>query len=178
MDFQSPTLIDELLGAHGAALGPAYRPYRNHVHRIFHLTRTLRGTNDATEDRLIAVAGVFHDLGIWTHHTLDYLDPSAELATVYLDETGWGTAAPVVRELVLRHHHIRPVGPKDDLVECFRRADWLDVSQGLLRSGVDRSFYAALKAQYPYEGFHLLLARLGLKQTLKHPLRPLPMMRW
>lgn len=35
-----------------------------------------------------AIAAVFHDIGIWTNHTLDYLDPSAGQAKAYLTETG------------------------------------------------------------------------------------------
>lgn len=177
-DFPSPPLLDELLDEWRDALDHDYLAYRNHAHRIFHLTRALRGQGCETEDRLIAIAAVFHDIGIWSHKTFDYLDPSAALASAWLDEQGWASAAPVVRAMILNHHKVRRAGPSRDLVEAFRRADWIDVSQGLLTLGLPKGLYADLKQAYPYAGFHTLLLKLGAQNTLRHPLRPMPMMRW
>jgi hypothetical protein len=38
----------------------------------------------------IAIAGVFHDLGIWTNKTFDYIAPSVVLAREYLAARGMG----------------------------------------------------------------------------------------
>lgn len=176
--FESHPLLDALLDEWRDALDLNHAAYRNHVHRIYHLTRALRGRTDETEDRLIAIAAVFHDIGIWSHKTLDYLDPSAALASAWLDDHGWSSAAPVVRDMILNHHKLRRAGPSRDLVEAFRRADWLDVSQGLLTFDLPKGVYAGIKKQFPYLGFHTLLLKLGSRQTLRHPLNPLPMMRW
>jgi hypothetical protein len=36
----------------------------------------------------LVIAACFHDLGIWTDHTFDYLSPSAGLARDYLQRYG------------------------------------------------------------------------------------------
>jgi hypothetical protein len=174
--FTSPRLIDDLLAPWQEALGTALPAYRNHAHRIFHLSRAFHQQASAESDRQIAVAAVFHDLGIWSHGTFDYLEPSADLATAWLEQEGHAGSVDMVRAMILDHHRIRQVTP--DLVEAFRRADWTDVSQGHLRFGLERSLYQALKAQYPYLGFHALLVRLTGKQLREHPRNPLPMLRW
>ena len=39
----------------------------------------------------MAIAAAFHDIGIWTAGTFDYLEPSVRVAAAYL--TGTGRAA-------------------------------------------------------------------------------------
>lgn len=175
---ENPPVLDALLAPWRKALGRDYRAYRNHVHRIFHLTRAFRRSSGDAEDRLIALAAVYHDLGLWTERSLDYLEPSAALAEGRLREEGWETAVPVVRAMILDHHKLRPAGRPRDLVEAFRQADWTDVTLGRLAFGLDPALYQALVREFPYEGFHLLLLKVGAKHTLRHPLNPLPMLRW
>lgn len=69
-------LIDGVLATHREALGRDFDGYRHHALRVFHLARRLAGDAPAWVDRL-AVACAFHDLGIWTDGTFDYLAPSA-----------------------------------------------------------------------------------------------------
>src|SRR5712671_5378177 len=55
----------------------------------------------------IAVATAFHDLGIWTDGTFDYLGPSVRLARAYLTECGhpekW---VAEVERMILEHHEL------------------------------------------------------------------------
>lgn len=179
LPFPAASLIDELLASWRAALGPAWPAYRNHCQRLYHLTRAFHPGSSAAEDRLIAVAAVFHDIGIWSHDTLDYLEPSARLALDWLAEQGDSPqVAVLVRAMIVEHHKLRAAGSGTDLVEAFRRADWTDVCQGFRRFGLERAVYHALRVQYPFLGFHTLLVKLGIRQLGRDPLHPLPMFRW
>ncbi len=73
-----PTL-DELLHAHAAELGPDFAAYRNHTYRVVNLCAAL-SSHDTGQLQKMAIAAAFHDLGIWTDGTFDYLHPSIRLA--------------------------------------------------------------------------------------------------
>ncbi len=122
-----------------------------------------------------ALAWATHDLGIWTAGTLDYLTPSADLAAVYADEFGI-TDIDQLRALITEHHRLRPVN--DRVTETFRQADLIDVSHGVLRRGIGRSAVREAVGALPYNGFHAFLAKGLTDYAVRHPLRPLPMMRW
>ena len=76
-------IVEEVLDHHSSTLGRDLIAYRNHVHRVVNLCLAL--THGSRDDfNKIAVASAFHDLGIWTDHTFDYLAPSISLAREYL----------------------------------------------------------------------------------------------
>ena len=80
--------------------------------------------------------------------------------------------------MILWHHKITPYrGRADWLVEPFRRADWVDVTRGVLTFGTPRTLVAELYATWPDAGFHRRLLQLELGHLRKHPLNPLPMFR-
>jgi hypothetical protein len=81
--------------------------------------------------------------------------------------------------MIDQHHRLRRVveGPEPEVVEAFRRADLVDLSRGVLRAGLPRELISELAARFPYAGFHGFLARTGLRWAVRHPLRPLPMVR-
>jgi len=126
----------------------------------------------------IAIAAAFHDLGIWTAQTWDYLEPSGELARSYLSRNGRHEWIDEITESIAYHHKITPVSSRPPLVEALRRADLADVSLGLLRSGLAANEVEAIRSEFPNAGFHVRLVQLGCAGALRHPLRPLPMMRW
>lgn len=174
----TPTL-DALFAPWQAALGRDYQAYRNHVERLLALCEALAARAGVTLDPVaLRVAGVFHDLGIWSDGTFDYLGPSTARARAWLEAHGRGDLAPAVTAMIGQHHKLRPAGPARDPVEIFRRADWMDVTLGALAFGLPRARYRDLLRQYPDAGFHLRLLQLSGKQLLTNPLRPLPMFRW
>src|SRR5678815_4891301 len=73
--------IDDVLNDHVAALQDDFLAYQNHVYRIANLCVVFAGRSELEK---IAVAAVFHDLGIWTNSTFDYIGPSIALAHDYL----------------------------------------------------------------------------------------------
>ena len=170
--------IEEVLEDHASQLGRDFIAYRNHVYRVVNLCVAM-----AEESRLglekIAVAAVFHDLGIWTDHTFDYIAPSVALARAHLAARGMTEWIPEIEAMIADHHKVTPsrANPQS-LVESFRRADWIDVSRGLRRFGLPRTFIAAVAARWPNAGFHRRLVQLTIDRFLKHPLTPLPMVKW
>ena len=71
--------LDTILGDHSAVLGPDATPYRNHAYRVANLC-LIQSPRSAEGIEKIAIAAAFHDLGIWTDQTFDYLAPSVRLA--------------------------------------------------------------------------------------------------
>lgn len=169
-------IVEAVLDPWSAALGPARDAYRGHVYRVFHAARWLLRTE--RHDALLATAAAFHDLGIWSDATFDYLLPSARRAEQYAREHGQLDAA-LVALVVEQHHRLRRYveGPSADVVEAFRRADMVDLSRGWLSAGLERARLRELVAVFPYAGFHRGLVRIALAWWVRHPLRPLPMMR-
>jgi hypothetical protein len=170
--------IDAVLESHAAELGEDFTAYRNHAYRVANLCAALhpRGTQSMEQ---IALAAAFHDLGIWSAKTFDYLAPSIELACQHLDCAGHADWRGDISGMIREHHKIRVYrGAGAELVEPFRRADWIDVSLGLLSFGLPRATMRAIFARWPNAGFHKRLVKLTLMQARKHPLRPLPVLKW
>ncbi|TXH05316.1 MAG: hypothetical protein E6R07_05190 [Nevskiaceae bacterium] len=171
-------LIDTLLDDWRAALGKDDEGYRNHCHILLNVVDALAQPTDR-ERELIAIAAAFHDLGIWSDHSFDYLDPSAARARAWLAAQGREADAPVVEAMIQGHHQFtRCRGPHARLAEAFRRADWNFVSLGLLPMGVPRTLRRRLVRAFPNAGFHAKLLRLIGREFMRRPWRPLPMMRW
>ena len=170
--------VEEVLDDHASELGHDFIAYRNHVYRVANLCLAIVG-DSGVELEKIAVAAVFHDLGIWTNNTFDYIAPSVEIARKYLTVRGFGDWIPAIEAMILDHHKITPsrANPQS-LVESFRRADWIDVSRGLRRFGLPRALIAAVATTWPDAGFHRRLVQLTIDRFWKHPLTPLPMVKW
>ena len=171
-----PTL-DTILLHYQAQISSDFDGYRNHCYRVLNIYQALgqqHGVRINLEQAAVALA--FHDVGIWTEHTIDYLPPSACEAQAYLAEH---PALDMTQTLLMinEHHKIRPF-KQDLMVELFRQADLVDFSLGLVRHGVDKSLIKQLKKTFPNAGFHKRLLRLGMLNLIKHPLKPAPMMKW
>src|SRR6266446_10634278 len=117
-------------------------------------------------------------LGIWTNNTFDYIAPSVAIARKHLTSRGLAEWIPEIEAMIVDHHKVTPsrANPQS-LVESFRRADWIDVSRGLRRFGLPRTFIAAVATTWPNAGFHRRLVQLTIDCFWKHPLTPLPMVK-
>jgi HD domain len=170
--------IEEVLDDHASELGHDFIAYRNHVYRVANLCLAIVGDSRVEREK-IAVAAVFHDLGIWTNSTFDYIAPSVAVAREHLAARGLADWIPEIEATIADHHKVTPSHASPEwLVESFRRADWIDVSRGLRRFGLPRTFIAAVAAKWPSAGFHRRLVKLTIDRFLKHPLTPLPMVKW
>ena len=169
--------LDQVLQIHAASIGRDFDAYRNHTYRLVNFCFAL-ATNNAENREKVALAAAFHDIGIWTDGTWDYLEPSVRAATVFLSETGRSAWIPEIATMIRQHHKItRWRGEAGWLVEPFRKADWVDVSRGLVSHGVPRRLRADVFARWPDRGFHWRLVLLTLGRLRGHPLSPLPMLR-
>jgi hypothetical protein len=177
------TRVRERLGPFSAALGADREGYTNHVVRVLafcdelHQLQRAAGPRPSDQEEFL-VAAVFHDLGIWTHRTFDYLEPSMRLAEQWLERAGRSDLRELVGRMISSHHKLRRAGGRDDPVELLRRADAVDVSLGLVRFGLPRSVHHRVARTYPNAGFHRTLVGLSVRQLLTHPLHPAPMVRW
>lgn len=170
-------LVDEILNEYKSAIGDDFDAYRNHVYRVINLCFSM-GTFSETEKEKIQVAACFHDIGIWTSGTLDYLPPSESEASRYLAARGKDAWNAEIIEMIEMHHRVKPCTDSSfPLVEVFRRADIADFSLGMVSMGVSGALVAQLKSEFPNAGFHKRLLQLGAKWFFRHPLNPLPMFR-
>ena len=169
--------VGRILGRFSPELGRDGVAYTNHVLRVVNFFVALERGGACPQQVLIAAA--FHDLGIWTAGTFDYLGPSVVAARAYLDESGLGGLGDEVEAIIVHHHKVRTYrGPFAGTVEPFRRADLVDVSLGAIRFGLPRPFVGSVKAALPNSGFHRRLVALTVRQTAREPWRPLPMLKW
>jgi hypothetical protein len=171
-------LIDGILGEWGDVIGADLPGYRNHAVRMAGFCFALRDCT-AEERRKIQIAACFHDIGLWTARTLDYLPPSVPPAREYLRRNGLAGWSAEIEAMILEHHKLRPVtAAPSPLVELFRQGDLVDFSLGLVAFGLPRESIRRMKARYPNAGFHRTLVRMASAWFLRHPLNPAPMMKW
>jgi len=171
-------LLDDILSHWTEAIGGDYAGYRNHVYRIVNFSLAMRQCTDEERRKLI-IAACFHDLGIWSDRTVDYLPPSIARSRAYLHDHALDRWLPEIEAMIAFHHQL--TAHRDaahPLIELFRRADLVDVSLGVVRFGLPTSYVRRVRAQFPNAGFHRRLARLAATGFLTHPLRPLPFFKW
>lgn len=171
-------LLDEILSTWAEAIGADHAGYRNHVYRVVNFCLALRVCSDE-ERRKVIVAACFHDLGIWSDRTVDYLPPSIARVRGYLHDRALDGWLADIEPMIAFHHQLTThPDPAHPLIEVFRRADLVDVSLGVVRFGLPRSYIARVRTQFPNAGFHRRLVRLAATGVLTQPLRPLPFFKW
>jgi len=167
-------IIDSILFEHSGALQDDFEKYKNHVYRVYCICKLLdpdRGNNNK-----YAIAAVFHDLGIWSDKTFDYLAPSISLATDYLNaknNNGW--VNEIAMMIDMHHKASRYIGEFETTVETFRKADWVDVSRAIVTFGADKNEIRKIFKAFPTLGFHRYLLKRTVSNFFSHPLNPLPM---
>ena len=62
-----------------------------------------------------------------------------------------------------------------ETVETFNRADWIDVSKGILKFKLNQNDIFHKNKDYPNLDFHGFLAVQTIKNLFKSHLKPLPM---
>ena len=131
----SPTL-DTLLGALRRRLGRDFDAYRNHAYRVANLcaAQSSRRRRAAREDRDRGGIPRPGHLDRW--HVRLSGAVGAPCAVDYLTDSGRPEWSQEITEMILEHHKLLPYhGNPGSLVEPFRRADWVDVSKGLITFG-------------------------------------------
>jgi hypothetical protein len=172
-------LLEEILGEWRVPLGDDFAGYRNHVYRMVNFCFAQEGGSGAEEREKIVIAGCFHDLGIWSDKTFDYLPPSIARAKEYLQKTGREALISEIESMIAMHHKLRRYeAPQNALTEVFRKGDLVDFSLGIVRCGVPKNYIKSVKTEFPNRGFHKCLARLAGRWIFRHPLNPVPVLKW
>lgn len=170
-------LVEEIFAPWQVTLGADYLGYKNHVYRVIHFCFALHPC-DVTARQKIIIAACFHDIGIWTHHTVDYLPPSIESATKYLQQYQLDAWITEIILMIDMHHKLRRYSEQNSLVEVFRKGDLVDFSLGWVTAGVSKAYIRQVKAQFPNAGFHRRLLQLAKQWFISHPLQLPPFMKW
>ena len=172
--LSSHKTIEDCLNIFQPVIGIDFEKYRNHVYRVF-LNCLLMDSASSNEEKY-AIASVFHDIGIWTNHTIDYLDPSIEEAKRYLTSLGREDLIDEISLMIYWHHKPgKYIGAHSSTVDNFRKADWIDVSLGTKTFGLNKQKIKEARRNFPNKGFHLFLIKKLFWNFLSHPLKPLPM---
>ncbi|MGY4647345.1 HD domain-containing protein [Mycobacterium sp. URHB0021] len=168
-------LAEEILESHRhRARGDdaGYDAYKAHVYRVVNFARAL--TPDAPDrDDKLAIAAAFHDLAAFD--TLDYLVPSIEAQDAWLRQTGREAWSDELALIVAQHHRLSgygPTRPYAPLVEAFRRADLIDVSQGLIRFGIPSSDVKEVRAAFDAGVFFKRVIPLGTLRAIRKLQQP------
>ncbi|NTV02151.1 MAG: HD domain-containing protein [Chlorobiaceae bacterium] len=173
-----PALAADLIEPWRSTIGRDFAAYRNHVFRVCNFCLALADGSGEAEEK-IAIAAVYHDLGIWSGRTFDYLPHSIRLAKEYLAEAGHEEWIPEITAMIDEHHKLTGYRKRPEwLVEPFRRADLVDLSLGVARFGLDGKFIREVRVRFPNNGFHRRLLELTWQRINSDPLDPLPMMKW
>jgi len=171
-------LLEEILGQWKKEIADDFLSYYNHVYRVVHFCFALHDCNHEEREKIM-IAGCFHDLGIWANHTFDYLSPSITLAQEYLIRNHLESWIPEIALIIDTHHKVRRHRDEHSpLVEVFRKGDWVDVSWGLMRYGLTKAFVQCIQDRFPNAGFHKRLVQLASGWFLKHPFKPVPVLKW
>ena len=172
--LQPNKIIEDLFLRFKSTLGEDYDRYKNHVYRVFYNCILIDSDYNNTDK--YAIAAVFHDIGIWTKNTFDYLDPSVMEAKKYLIEINKQEWSEEIGLMIYWHHKMSSYkGNHATIVENLRKADWIDLSLGLITFGYDKQTIKQTLQQLPNLGFHWFLVKASIKNLFEHPLNPLPM---
>lgn len=167
-------MIDRILNEYKDHFGHDHLKYRNHALRVYRLCLLM--DEQAGNNEKYAIAAAFHDLGIWTHKTFDYLNPSIQLLQQWLEKEHKTAWVAEISLMIDNHHKLsRYTGEHARTVETFRKADWIDLTFGWLRFGLPRKTIKQAAASLPTKGFHRFLLKKTIKNFFLHPLQPLPM---
>jgi len=169
-------LIDNVIDLWSPVIGRDVAGYRNHVYRMVNFTYAMGEFDEETRTK-ITIAGIFHDIGIWSERTFDYLEPSVYWAKRFLAANELFDWQPQIHEMVCQHHKLSTY-KSDPLVEAFRKGDLVDFSLGIFRCGLPRSFVSEVKAAFPNAGFHKCLVGIASRWIIRHPLNPVPVVRF
>lgn len=167
-------LITQILHKFKHELGDDFEAYHNHSQRVYHYAITLLLFR---ESKKLAVCAAFHDLAIWMSSRMDYLESSAELAQKYLAVSDFQMLPDEVSFIIQQHHKLRKIKGNIE-AEAFRKADLIDLSAGHIHFNIPLSLVQRIESQYPRLNFTSLIIRKTLNHAVKHPLKPLPMLKW
>lgn len=168
--------VEEIIGEQEAVLAFDLTGYRNHVYRMINFCLAFEDLSTEDEEK-ITLAGCFHDIGIWTAATFNYIPPSIDIAKEQLRKLNRSDLSAQIAEMIGEHHKLRRFNG-EALTEIFRKGDLVDLSFGMINFGLAPDFVKEVKDRFPNCGFHTGLVQTAAKWIVRHPLNPLPVVKW
>jgi len=168
--------IDKILNSYKLDLGEDFEQYKNHVYRVFNFA--IIKTKTKEEYEILSISAAFHDIGIWTDKTFNYLQASVNHAKKYCSNNSIGDEISNEVQMIINNHHKILRCRNSYLAEIFRQADLTDLTFGLFHRNCKIKFVQKVRKCFHNEGFHFNLLKLFFINLKKDPLNPLPMYRW
>jgi hypothetical protein len=162
--------LEKLRSASGEVDGAMER----HCVRCFLFIELLAGKRGLTIDRELALcAALLHDAGLYDEISLGgvYTDDSGICAERMFIEAGESAdRAALLREACAQHHALRDQSAKGAEVELMRLADRIELSYGLLSSGLSRSEIRDVFGRVSRQGTYRVIAGLVGHALIERPL--------
>jgi predicted hydrolase (HD superfamily) len=163
--------LEKLREATGESSGPMER----HGLRVFLIADRLATARDVEVDReVLLIAGLLHDVGLYDEasHGGAYVLDGAEFTAGLLRERGWDEdRIRLCFDAIERHHETRSQWNRGTEVELIRRADLVDLTDGLVRFGLSREWIRDLFRSVSRDGTYGTIGREVAKQLLHRPLK-------
>ena len=124
-------------------------------------------------DDKLATAAAFHDLAVFD--TLDYLVPSIQAQDRWLQRTGRQAWSEELAVVIAEHHRLTRYGadrPHAALAEAMRRADLIDVSQGVIRFGLPKTYVREVRRCFDASEFFTRVIPLGTVRAVRARQQP------
>lgn len=144
-----------------------------HCARCFLLAEALAARHDATFDREVLLCASFlHDIGLYDSVSDGgvYTKEGGELMHKVAVEAGWDDMRARLADDACAHHHaLTAQWELGSEVELLRLADRIEVSGGVVRSGLSRDEVHAIFDKAPRSGFYTGVAKLLGKAIVQRP---------
>jgi len=161
------TKLRELAGGPDTAM-------ERHCLRVYEIVLELgRRRGSEIDQELVLCAAWLHDAGLYpAAATSDtYVLDGRRLAQEVLAPFDWpASRSSLLGDAIERHHELRPQWGRGPEVELMRRADLIDVSQGLVRFGLPRRWLGELRSRVPPKGMVREIGRLLAIAARERPL--------
>lgn len=142
-------IVDNVLDGWRIMLGSDFIDYRNHCYRMLNFCLAFCSEHDDAVDK-VSIAAVFHDLSTWAGSSISSLASSRRMIREYLLETDLSSWCEEIETMIeFRHKDMKYSNYPDWLVEPFRKADWINRSEGRLKFGLSADYVAAVMVTFP-----------------------------
>lgn len=147
-------------------------PLERHSLRVFLIAEKLAEAHGRVDREALLCAALLHDAGLLPAAATPaaYVTDSRRLIEPLLRDNGWPEARRVLAGAAAEHHHeLLPQWGRGLEVELLRRADLVDLTQGLVRFGLDREWVRQLRARISAAGFRRQVLRLLARHARERP---------
>ena len=162
------------LAALREATGETGGPMERHGLRVFLIADRLATARELKVDReVLLIAGLLHDVGLYdaASHGGVYVKEGAEFTAEIFRKQGWKEdRIRLCFDAIERHHELRSQWDRGAEVELIRRADLVDLSDGLIRFGLSREWIRDLFRSVSRQGTYRTIG-FEVARVLRH--RPL-----